>query len=90
MSGCGFTNQPPNAAFTSSTDGFEVTFDASNSSNPDGSIVSYEWDFGDGSTGSGKKITHTFDSHIDVTVELTVTDNDGATSTAQITFSWAI
>ncbi len=59
-------NQPPTASFTANpTSGIaplEVAFDASNSSDSDGSIISYAWDFKDGSTGSGQTITHTFSS----------------------------
>lgn len=62
----------------------EVTFDASASSDPDGSIVSYEWDYGDGSTGSGETETHKYSEQRDYTVILTVTDNDGAKDTDKI------
>jgi len=62
----------------------EVTFDASSSSDPDGSIVSYEWDFGDGSTDSGETVTHKYSEQRDYTVILTVTDNDGAKDTDKI------
>jgi len=62
----------------------EVTFDASASSDPDGSIVSYEWDFGDGSTDSGETVTHKYSEQRDYTVILTVTDNDGAKDTDKI------
>lgn len=83
LSGCGPTNQEPSASFsanpTSGNASLEVTFDASNSSDPDGSIISYEWDFDDGSTGSGETASHTYDSAGNYTAELTVTDNDGAT-----------
>lgn len=61
-----------------------VTFDASSSSDPDGSIVSYEWDFGDGSTDSGETVTHKYSEQRDYTVILTVTDNDGAKDTDKI------
>jgi immune inhibitor A len=51
---------------------------AGGSYDPDGTITSYNWDFGDGETGSGENVTHSFSvgSH---TVTLTVTDDDGAT-----------
>jgi len=64
----------------------EVDFDASGSSDSDGNIISYEWDFGDGSTGSGEQVSHTF-SGVDVEydVVLTVTDDDGLTGKAQVT-----
>jgi PKD repeat protein len=62
----------------------EVTFDASASSDPDGSIVSYEWDFDDGSTDSGEIVTHKYSEQGDYTAILTVTDNDGAKDTDKI------
>ncbi len=57
---------------------FDVQFDATSSYDPDGTIVAYQWDFGDGGTGSGATITHTFESVGTFTVVLTVIDNDGA------------
>ncbi|MYG37240.1 MAG: trypsin-like serine protease, partial [Gemmatimonadetes bacterium] len=56
----------------------EVRFDASASNDPDGNIVSYEWAFGDGSTGSGQTATYTYDDAGSYTPSLTVTDNRGA------------
>ena len=60
--------------------GTPVSFDASASSDVDGSVVSYEWNFGDGGTASGQSVSHSYDSAGDYTATLTVTDNDGATS----------
>jgi len=81
----------PSASFTYSPAfplvGEIVTFDASASYDPDGFIVSYVWDFGDGNTGSGVVVTLVYTTHGTYTVTLTVTDNDGLTdsTTAQIT-----
>jgi PKD repeat protein len=58
-----------------------VRFDGSQSSDPDGSIVSYSWNYGDGKTGSGVKPTHEYMDAGIFTVTLTVTDNEGATGT---------
>jgi len=57
----------------------EVYFNASNSYDPDGTIISYSWNFKDGSTGNGQTISHTFASVGSYNVELTVIDNKGAT-----------
>ena len=76
-------NIPPTANFTYSPKNPIVnqiiTFNASNSTDPDGTIVKYEWDFGDGSTATGKIVTHSYPSLGAYTVTLTVTDDDGAT-----------
>ena len=78
-------NQPPIADAGgpySGTAGFPVTFDGSASSDSDGSIVSYSWDFGDGSTGTGVAPSHTYSAAGTFVVTLTVTDDDGATDSA--------
>ncbi|MCD6478257.1 MAG: PKD domain-containing protein, partial [Candidatus Diapherotrites archaeon] len=65
-----------------------VTFDASSSFDPDGTIVSYEWDFGDGNTASDITAIHTYPTEGIYMVKLTVVDNNGksnnATQTIQI------
>lgn len=57
----------------------EILFNGSDSYDPDGIIVLYEWDFGDGAKGLGETTTHAYRHPGDYTVILTVTDNDGAT-----------
>ncbi|MEF8849030.1 MAG: PKD domain-containing protein [Candidatus Thermoplasmatota archaeon] len=54
-----------------------LNFDGSQSSDPDGSIKSYYWDFGDSKTTSGKKVIHKYTSGGFYNVTLTVTDNQG-------------
>ena len=61
--------------------GFPVQFTGSGSSDPDGTIVSYAWSFGDGGISSLADPTHTYQVSGDYTVSLTVTDNSGAPST---------
>ncbi len=71
---------------TTLTLGSELTLDASDSYDFDGEIVDYAWDLGDGNTGSGPLLTHTYAAGGNFTVTLTVTDNDGksATGTSEI------
>jgi PKD repeat protein len=70
---------PPVAAFDVTCDFLECTFDASDSIDPDGTIVDYEWDFGDDAGGSGESAVHTYSDTGSYDVALTVTDNHGAT-----------
>ena len=55
----------------------KVTLDASASSSPNGAIVSYAWDFGDGDTDSGVTVTHTFAEKGVYDITLVVTDSAG-------------
>ncbi|MFH1724805.1 MAG: PKD domain-containing protein [Elusimicrobiota bacterium] len=58
--------------------GLELAFDGGGSEDPDGEIVSYEWDFGDDSIASGASATHAYAEPGTYTVTLTVADDDGA------------
>lgn len=60
--------------------GDTATFDGSGSSDPDGEIVSYGWDFGDGSSASGVTVGHIYDAVGTYTATLTVTDDEGLTT----------
>ncbi len=78
----------PRAAFAADTPtegapGERLTFDGSVSFDRDGSIERYEWRFGDGTTATGSTVEHTYDDAGTYTVELTVTDDDDLTDTAQ-------
>ncbi|HET9728778.1 MAG TPA: PKD domain-containing protein [Acidimicrobiia bacterium] len=86
------TNRPPTANAgpdQAGTVGTAVSFNGSGSSDPDGTIASYAWNFGDGTTASGVTVSHTFASAATFTATLTVTDNSGATGsdTATVTVS---
>jgi PKD repeat protein len=65
--------------------GSPVFLDGSGSVDPDGTISSYDWDFGDGVTGSGATPAHTYSAAGTYTITLTVTDDEGATNTATST-----
>jgi glucose/arabinose dehydrogenase len=80
--------EPPTASFTATPNpvdvGVAVAFDASASSDPDGTIVSYAWDFGDFATGTGVTTSHAYTGPGTYTVVLNVTDNGSFThSTSQ-------
>jgi PKD repeat protein len=76
------TNVAPSAAFTAATSDLAVSVDGSGSTDRDGQVAAYAWDFGDGATGSGATASHTYAAAGTYTVRLTVTDDDGATGTA--------
>jgi len=77
-------NQPPVAALSLSARSgpapLSVTFDGSGSRDPDGEIVSWAWAFGDGSTGSGRVVTHRYAGPGHYFPRLTVTDARGASA----------
>ena len=85
-------NQPPKAVAQASpqdtTAGTEVTFDASGSTDPDddaGSLT-YDWEFGDGDSGSGETVSHAYGSAGEYTAELSVSDGESA-KTDEVTIS---
>ncbi len=77
-------NSPPVASFTENATTVvqeeAIYFDASESYDPDGTIVSYTWDFGDASTATGVTAEHAYSESGTYTITLTVTDNDGVSS----------
>jgi len=91
MCSCGPSNQKPSASFTANLTSGEaplaVSFDGTNSSDPDGNIINYSWNFGDGTSDSGEKPDHVYSSSGDFTVELTVTDSGGAQDSMTKTIS---
>ena len=84
----GSDNRAPVASFSATpTEGdapLTVTFDGSASDDPDGTIVSYDWDFGDGS-GNGQVTSHEYASAGTYYVTLTITDDDGVSDTSETT-----
>jgi PKD repeat protein len=74
-------NRKPTAKFSASSyvisEGEEITFDGSSSSDVDGGVRNYRWGYGDGNTDIGAKVTHEYTRPGSHTVELTVTDNNG-------------
>ena len=72
-------NVPPVASFTSSCSNLTCSFNAGASTDSDGSIAGYAWDFGDGTTATGVTPSRTYSQAGSFSVRLTVTDNSGAT-----------
>ena len=84
----GTANTPPvavaSAAPASGTAPLAVAFSGAGSSDADGSIASYGWTFGDGTTGAGVSAAHTYVNPGSYTATLTVTDNRGATNSTTL------
>ena len=72
-------NAAPVASFTSSCSNLTCSFNAAGSSDPDGTVTGYAWNFGDGTTGTGATPAHPYATAGTYSVTLTVTDNGGAT-----------
>lgn len=80
---------PPVASITSDSscnEGSEICFDASGSTNTVAGTT-YDWEFGDGESGSGVNVGHTYVQNGDYTVTLTVTNPDSQTDTATASIS---
>lgn len=78
-------NQPPQAAIEGpprARPGHNVPFDASASADPDGTLAAYDWDFGDGTHGSGAQVKHAYAQLGVYDVRLVVRDNSGAEGAA--------
>lgn len=80
-------NQLPQARFTfiqNPSNIYSFSFDATSSTDADGSIVEYNWDFGDSSVGTGSSISHTYNVAGTYSVRLTIKDNKGGTSSTDL------
>ena len=82
---------PPNADFTYQCQGRTCTFDGTSSTAPGSNVTQYVWDFGDGSTGSGATVQHSFATNGTSTVTLNITTGQGATdsTTREVTVNQA-
>ncbi len=80
-------NAAPTASFTATGSQLDFSFDGSGSTDSDGTIASYAWTFGDGTTGTGVTASHSYLNAGTYSVKLTVTDNRGGThsSTQDVT-----
>jgi PKD repeat protein/KaiC/GvpD/RAD55 family RecA-like ATPase len=84
-------NKPPAASFIKSPEtaytAQSTAFNASDSYDPDGTIMEYFWDFGDGINATGIIVNHAYTENGTYTVTLTVTDNDGAATSINATMT---
>jgi len=90
LTGCmGRTFSEPKAVFTASPTEqvvpFTANFDGSLSYDPNGTITSYVWNFGDGGSGMGPVVAHSFKDDGTYAVQLTVIDEHGKTSSSALT-----
>ena len=82
------TNTPPMAIFTYSQYNTTVSVDASQSTDQNGSIIQYKWDFGDGDIATGEVASHIYSTPGTYPVTLTVIDNNNAVSITQKTIAF--
>ena len=80
----GGPNQLPTASAAVACNQLTCTFDGTGSSDPDGSIASYAWTFGDGGNGAGATTTHDYGTEGTFSATLTVTDNRGGTASTTV------
>jgi PKD repeat protein len=88
-------NRPPLASFTATPDwvnpGVAVAFNATTSSDPDGPLSAFDWDFGDGAQAAGAVVSHAYTAAGDYLVRLIATDplglNDTATAPVHVNFA---
>jgi PKD repeat protein len=76
------TNAAPTASFTATPNGLSVSVNGSASTDPDGTIQTYAWNFGDSTTATGQSASHTYAVSGTYNITLTVTDNAGASNSA--------
>ncbi len=92
LAGCFLVpNTPPTAVINATPQQgavpLQVSFSGQSSFDSDGSIVRFDWDYGDGWTGEGTSVTHTYTTPGTYTATLTVTDDKGDVSHATITIT---
>ena len=86
-------DHPPVASFnpspSSAPTGTAINLDGTASYDPDGSVTTWSWNFGDGNSGLGSTTSHTYNTAGIYTITLTVTDNSGSTgtTTSQVTIT---
>ena len=74
-------NAAPTAAFSATVSNLSLAVDAAGSSDPDGTIAAYAWNWGDNTTGTGRTASHSYSTAGSYQVSLTVTDDRGARTT---------
>ncbi len=79
----GSSNLAPTAAFSFNTSDLTANF-TDESTDDDGSIVAWDWDFGDGNTSTEQNPSHTYSIDNTYSVSLSVTDDDGATGSTSL------
>jgi PKD repeat protein len=80
-------NTPPQPVITAAkiTSSSKVTFSAEQSSDPESSLSTFTWDFGDGNTGTGPRVQHTYSKTGEYRVTLRVNDGEGLSNSSRTT-----